>query len=406
VAELGDSGMTAAVSEALASNPGLKAAAARMRAAGEESMVVRAARLPKVGANGSGGLSDRSGGETQVSYGLNLAASWEADLWGRLRDLDEAAVADGKAAREDFRGARLSLAANTAKAWCNLVSAGQELELAKLTLNSFEKNLRIIERNYRGTGEGALDLRFGRTNVASARRSVEARKHERNEAARTLQVMLGRYPDGLVATPPELPALKGEVPAGLPTGLLERRADLAAARARLTASARRADAARVALLPDIALTAGGGMTSARFAELLDLDGLVGSVTARVSQVVFEGGAAEAQARAARERNEALVQDYCRLALEAFREVESALAAEGSLRRQEQILGEEVAQAALGERQAERDYAEGVNPNILSVLEAQRRANNAKAAKIRLGNQRLLNRINLHLALGGDFRTLS
>lgn len=404
VAELGDAGLAAAVSEAIASNPGLAAAAARMRAAGQESMVARAARLPKVSAGGSGGWSDRIGESVSGTYGLNLAASWEVDLWGRLRALDEAALADGRAAREDFRGARLSLAANTAKAWCNVVSAGQELELAKLTLDSFEKNLRIIERNYRGTGEGALDLRFGRTNVASARRSLEARKHERDEAARTLQVMLGRYPDGLVASPPELPALKGGVPTGLPAGLLERRPDLAAARARLTASARRADASRVALLPDVALTGAGGMTSARFAEWFDLDGLVVSVAARVSQAMFEGGAAEAQARAARERNAAWVQDYCRLALEAFREVESALAAEGSLQRQEGILGEEVAQAALGERQAERDYAEGVNPNILSVLEAQRRANNARAAMIRLRNQRLLNRINLHLALGGDFRT--
>jgi outer membrane protein TolC len=99
-----------------------------------------------------------------------------------------------------------------------------------------------------------------------------------------------------------------------------------------------------------------------------------------------------------------VNDYAQLALEAFQEVEATLAADRSLAIQEKFLKSEVEQASLAEKQAERDYAEGINPNILSVLEAQRRANNARAAIIRLRNQRLQNRFDLHLALGGDFRT--
>ena len=81
-----------------------------------------------------------------------------------------------------------------------------------------------------------------------------------------------------------------------------------------------------------------------------------------------------------------------------------LAADRSLAKQEDFLASELEQAALAEKQAERDYSEGINPNILSVLEAQRRANNARASMIRLRNQRLQNRIDLHLALGGDFET--
>ena len=103
-------------------------------------------------------------------------------------------------------------------------------------------------------------------------------------------------------------------------------------------------------------------------------------------------------------NDRLVNDYAQLALESFREVEATLAADRSLAAQENFLKNEVEQASLAERQAERDYAEGINPNILSVLESQRRANNARAAIIRLRNQRLQNRFDLHLALGGDFRT--
>jgi outer membrane protein TolC len=121
-------------------------------------------------------------------------------------------------------------------------------------------------------------------------------------------------------------------------------------------------------------------------------------------VLTEGGAVSAEARAALARNEALLHNYAQAALTAFREVEASLAADRSLAAQEKFLTSEMEQAVLAERQAERDYAEGINPNILSVLEAQRRANNARASMIRLRNQRLQNRINLHLALGGDFHT--
>ena len=407
LAGFGDPALTRAVDEALAHNRNLKAAASRLREAREITIVTRARTLPSVGLSGSGSLSDSTlGDDSRRSLGLNLAAAWEPDLWGRLRDLNVAAGAEEAAALEDFRGARLSLAANTAKAWCNLISAEQEVTLARVTLESFEKNLRIIERNYRGTGEGALDIQFGRTNVSSAKRALESRQLDRDEAARTLEILLGRYPSGTSRNPGELPRLPARVPAGIPADLVERRPDLSAARARLFASARRADAARKALLPSVSITGAAGTSTTRLADLLDLNGLVASIGGRFTQVVTEGGAVSAEARAALARNDALVHSYAQTALEAFREVEAALAADVSLAKQETFLASELEQAALAERQAERDYSEGINPNILSVLEAQRRANNARASMIRLRNQRLQNRIDLHLALGGDFQTRS
>ena len=375
-----------------------------MREARETSIIARARSLPSVGLSGSASITDSSGADSRQSHGLNLAAAWEPDLWGRLRNITRAAEAEERAAIEDFRGARLSLAANAAKAWCNLISAEQEVVLAEVTLDSFEKNLRIIERNYRGTGEGALDIQFGRTNVSAARRALESRKLDRDEAARSLELLLGRYPAGEMRAGRELPKLASAVPAGLPADLVDRRPDLAAARARLFASAQRADAARKALLPSFSITGAGGSSTAQLAELLDLKDLTATLLGRFTQVITEGGAVSAEARAALARNEALLHSYAQAALVAFREVEAALAADRSLAAQETFLASEVEQATLAERQAERDYAEGMNPNILSVLEAQRRANNARASMIRLRNQRLQNRIDLHLALGGDFQT--
>jgi outer membrane protein TolC len=128
------------------------------------------------------------------------------------------------------------------------------------------------------------------------------------------------------------------------------------------------------------------------------------MAARFTQVISDGGAVTAEARAALDRNDAELNAYAQSALVAFREVEAALSADRSLAAQEKFLTSELEQAALAERQAESEYAEGINANILSVLEAQRRANNARASMIRLRNQRLQNRIDLHLALGGDFQT--
>ena len=401
---LGDSALTRTVEEALANNRDLKAAAARFREARQSAIIGRSRILPSVGLAGNANASDSSGGTGRSNYSLSLAAAWEPDLWGRLRDLNRAANAVERAAMEDFRGARLSLAANTAKSWCNLISAEQEVMLATVILESFQKNLRIIERNYLGTGEGALDIQFGRNNVSSAQRSLEQRKQDREQAARTLELLLGRYPSGTAQASTELPQLRGHVPAGLPADLIDRRPDLAAARANLFASARLADAARKALLPSFSITGGNGVSTTRLTDLLDAQGLVNTITARFSQVISEGGAVRAEANAALDRNDAQLNAYAQSALVAFREVEFSLSADRSLATQETFLASELEQAALAERQADRDYSEGVNPNILSVLEAQRRANNARASMIRLKNQRLQNRIDLHLALGGDFQT--
>ncbi len=353
LAELGDPELTRTVNQALAYNQNLKAAAARLKEAKEVSIIARAQMLPAVGLSGDGALTDSAdGGPSRQTHGLNLAADWEPDLWGRLRNQRNAAESDEFAAIEDFRGARLSLAANTAKAWCNLISAEQELTLAGVTLDSYEQNLRIIERNYKGTGEGALDIQFGRTNVSSAQRAVESRTLERDEAARSLEVLLGRYPSGSTRNGRDLPRLKSSVPAGLPANLVDRRPDLSASRAVLFASAQRADAARKALLPSFSITGSGGTSTTQLAELLSLDGMIGTVALRFSQVVTEGGAVSANARAALARNEALVHDYSQTALEAFREVESALAADRSLAIQEKSLASEVEQAALAEKLAE------------------------------------------------------
>lgn len=466
VATFRDSDLKGLVEEALEHNLDLQEASANLKAAQQTRKTARAARLPSIGFSGSSsrtrrgdgfkepepaleaaptpapvttttvvapdgttttttteatageaplaGQNSGTGGNattgvmslTTIGYGLSMEASWELDLWGRLRDLDKAAGQEYVAALADFRGARLSLAANTAKAWFDLITARQQLTLAEQTLKSYKSNLRITERNFKAgdATASALDVQFARNNVASAERSLVGRRLAQDEAARTLEVLLGRYPSAELDSRDELPQLSKQVPAGLPAELLWRRPDLVAAAADLKASARRANAARKDLLPSITLSGRASTSSEALTKMLtDPEFIVWNAAASLAQTVYRGGAPSAEARRAMAANEAALRRFASLTLRAFREVESALATERSLAEQEKFLDVELAQANLAEKQSARDYSDGI-VGILEILEAQRRAVTARNSMIALRNQRLQNRVDLHLALGGDFTT--
>ena len=195
------------------------------------------------------------------------------------------------------------------------------------------------------------------------------------------------------------------IPTGLPSELLMRRPDLVAAANDLLASSERSVAARKNLLPAINLS---GRTSVGAGKIVDVIGdpasIARSVGASLSQPLFQGGRLKAQVKQAAIRNEIALESFVAISLRAFREVESAIARDRSLAEQETFLEIEFSQANLAETQANRDYSEGI-VNIIQVLEAQRRAFSARNSRISLRNQRLQNRIDLHLALGGDFSTL-
>ncbi|MAT46089.1 MAG: hypothetical protein CMO35_01520 [Verrucomicrobiaceae bacterium] len=408
--EFRDPRMKALVHEAIDKNNNLQAAAYRLRATRENNITSRAARLPRLGASGSASRSHSGLGSapgiSSRSYGLSFSASWEIDLWGRLRDLDDATNSDYRAALADYRAARLSLAINTAKAWINLTEAQQLVELAEQTLGDFKKSLSLISRRHREALLRAVDVQFGRNNVASAERNLRSQILRRDEAARALQLLLGRYPSGELAATSNLPGLKPQVPAGLPSELLSRRPDLASGRARIYSSARRADAARKSLLPSLRLTGSGNGGSSQLGRALDPSYLAWSIASSLAQTIYQGGAPSAQARAALQLNKSAIHDYTQDVLQAFREVESALQIDNSLREQEGFLLVEVDQASKAQSAAERDLGLGIEgSSVLEILESQRRAVNARGSLIRLRSQRLQNRLDLHLALGGDFETM-
>ncbi len=407
----GDPDLEALVDEALQRNQGLRISEAQLELSYQSLAFGRGPRLPSLSAGMSGGDGWTWQGEgtqgQEASWSWNAGASWEADVWGRLRDLDRASRHDYAAQQADLRGARLSLAAGVARAWCNLIAARQQLELAHRTRENYEVTFRITERPYKAgdTTVRSLSVLFAKNNLVGAGRSVLSRELALDEAKRNLELLLGRYPASEIEGRDQLPEMAAAVPAGLPAQLLMRRPDLAAASEDLLASADRARAARKELLPAISLSGSLRGNGGSFAELLSSPSRTAlNLAQSLSQPVYRGGRLRAQARQAGIRNRIQAEAFVAAALQAYREVESALQRDSSLAAQQEFLEEELAHADIAESQASREFSEGVI-TFIQVLEAQRRAVSARNAMISLRNQRIQNRISLHLALGGDFRTL-
>jgi multidrug efflux system outer membrane protein len=403
-------GLPELVARALDANPDLAAAGARVAAARAQARIAGAPRLPSatLGLDAArtkrapSGISATSASPV-TTYGLDATVAWEADLWGRLGDTARAAVAERTAAEADYRAARLALAAEVAREWFALAEAEQQVNLATRTVASFGRSREVIEERYRTGLVDALDVRLARENEATARATRAQRLRERDGAVRALEVLLGRYPAAELAAADGLPKVRRPVPVGLPAELLERRPDLVAAEARLHAAGSRIGAAKKARLPSVTLTAAGGTASDRLHNLLDWDYLVWSLVGGITEPLFAGGRISGEVDLARARGDEAVADYATAVLGAFREVEAALSAEAHYAGQSQALSVAAAESGQAAELALERYTQGLT-DIVTLLEAQRRAFTAESARLRTAREALDNRVDLYLALGGDFAT--
>lgn len=409
-----DAALDAAVEEALAGNPGLPQALARVDAALALARGAGAGALPQLGLGWDSarrqqvfvglpipGQEGKPLTSLSTSHTASLSVSWELDVWGRIRAGQRAALADVQAAAADARGAWQSLAAQTVRAWVAVAAATRQLELAEATHRSFELTADQVGERYRRGIRTALDYRLALSNEAAARALVPLRRRELDAAVRQLEILLGRYPEGRLAADFQLPNLPVDVPAGLPSELLERRPDLAAGERRLAAGQVRVQEAKRALLPRISLTATGGRTSSDLEDLVDPNFSMWALAGNLAQPLLQGGRLRANVRLAEARALEALEAYRLLALRAFAEVEIALAAEEQLRQREVHLQEVVGQSGAALRLAEDRYAAGLT-EFITLMETQRSAYTAQAEQIAIRRLRLENRIDLHLALGGGF----
>mgnify|MGYP006425788545 CR=1 FL=1 len=398
------------VDEALRNNPGIAGAAARLSRAASDARVSGAAPLPSLnlGVDSSrqkiGTFGPQStGGVRFEDHALDLNLSWEIDLWGRLRDRTSAALATLEAGAADYRGARLSLAARVAKAWLDCAAARQQVSLAANTLDTLRANTRTIAQRFDRGLSAAVDLRRIRARTETAAADLASRREALDRAKRSLERILGRYPAGALEPSGGLPSLDAPVPAGMPADLLRRRPDLVAAERRLAAAEKEADAARKERLPAIRLTASGGTSTREFRDLLDRDFSVWSLAANLTQPVFEGGRITGNIERAEALRREAAAEYRDTALQAFFEVERALAAEQNRREALRRANASAGEAAAAERLAWSRYKRGTG-EFLELLDARRTATDARIRRIDAHNRLLQNRVDLYLALGGPFAT--
>ncbi|MEM7790905.1 MAG: TolC family protein [Verrucomicrobiota bacterium] len=393
-----DAELSALIDQALANNPNLLIALAQMEETGFNLAKVRGEYWPEFSANGSASRSGGNAIRTTKIYSASLDVSWEIDVWGRIRSSVDAAGFDLAAAEGDFEAAKQSLVAQTMQSWFSLIATVKLLDLAERQLESFESTRRLVERRYEVGTSTLADLELAQTDAANARADYEARIDDRDQAARSLQALLGNYPDQSLNASSDWPSLDRSVPAGLPSELLLARPDIIAAYESVLASDARVSVAYADLFPSFALTGSGGRQSDTFSDLGRSAFDVWSLAGGLSAPIFRGGALRAELGAASKRAEQSYQNYRSVLINAFREVEDALSSESYLKREETERLEALEAARRAEQLTRREYEEGIS-DILTLLETQRRVFTTEESTINLHSARLINRVRLALALG-------
>ena len=403
--DFGSAPLDALVAEALAAAPDLRIQAERVVQAELALRQAGASLLPGLDLSAGSGARNVDSNETN-STSLNLGASYELDLWGRIAAGVDASRAGLAATRFDQDAARLSISASVATTWFQTLAVQERLEIARQNLATAERVLRVVQARYDNGAASALDLSQQRTTVLNQRKAIEPLEVQLRQTRSALAILLGRNPqagptpDGAGGIE-RLGALKvPAVGAGLPSELLLRRPDLAASEARLAAAAANIAAARAALLPGISLSAGAGVGSAALLSLADTTRTL-SLSASVLQKIFDGGRLRADVDIQRSRQRELLETHRRAILVALKEVEDALANATRDANQETAQREILTEAQRSLRLAELRYREGAD-SLLTVLDAQRTLFSAQDQLAQLRLARLSDAVNLYRALGGGW----
>src|SRR5215471_9180827 len=396
---LDDPSLNELVKEAIAYNADLRIAAARVDTAAAYLAAATAPAWPQVNllARGGGKMSGDSSGLT----GVGLFASWELDLWGRVRSQARAGEFQYESAKLDAEYARQSLAALVVKSWILAVESRLQKAQAEASLKAAEE-LASLTRDRLRVGSGdEYAVALAQANVEVFNDTIRSLDFAYQNALRALETLLGRYPAASVAVAERLPAWPGEVPVGLPSELLERRPDVVAAERRVAQAFYRTEESKAARLPRITLVASYSTISSELFFLKNRDNPLFSAGASLLQPIFLGGLLQAQVDARTAEQQAAIADYGKVGVRVFGEVEGALSAGFTAAQREEILARVVRENERALELANIRFRVGTI-DLTSVRQQQIALYAAQVALLRMQSERLIQRVNLHLALGGSF----
>jgi multidrug efflux system outer membrane protein len=394
----GDPRLSALVAEALAYNADLHAGAARVEQAVAALKIAGASLSPAVDILGRAAHKTSGGGGTDVT-GVIISASWEIDLWGRIRYGRQAAQEQAHSAAADYAFARQSIVALVAKSWFVAAETAVQQRLARDSVAASERVSELARERVRiGTGN-ERDVSLADASLNTYRDALRQIDLARVQALRALEVLAGRYPAAVLEAAADLASLPPAVDSGLPAQLLERRPDVIAAERRVAAAFNRVEEARAARFPNLSLTAAlNWIKSTRFI-LQDRDNPGSSIGGLLTWPFLTGGAIEGQIEGRTAEQKRAVSEYASVGLRAFNEVESAMAAEATLVEREKLLRQAVDHNARTVSLSEVQFRVG-RIDLRAILTDQLQLYASKVQLLRVQSEALAQRVNLHLALGG------
>jgi multidrug efflux system outer membrane protein len=388
-------------------NPNLAAAAARYAQATGLLRQAGASLLPEVDVSAAGERTRVSQNRplsngNSVTYNVvavGPSLSYEIDLFGRVRNSIASASADAQASASDVAAIRLGLQAQLASAYFRLRGLDARAALLHQTVDAYQRAFDLTDTRHSGGIASGIDVSRSQAQLSSARAELSSVAADRATAEHAIAVLIGANPssfalaatDGLVQPP--------AIPAGLPSTLLERRPDVAAAERRVAAANARIGVARAALYPDITLGAGAGFQSTTSSILSAASGYWALGPLSAAMAIFDGGKRRAGVRIARAEYDEIAANYRSTVLTAFREVEDDLALSRYLAQQERDQQDAVTAAERTRDLALTRYRDGAS-DYLDVVTAQTAALDAERALLDLRTRRMQTAADLVRAVGG------
>ncbi|MGB7399488.1 efflux transporter outer membrane subunit [Castellaniella sp.] len=387
-----------------AQNLDLVQAEAQYRQAQAALASSRAGLFPTLDASASRsrvGQGISSANNPATNYSLSATASWELDLWGRVRRGIEASRAGAQASQADLAAMRLSLQSTLAQTYFSVRTSQQQDALLGQTYDEYQRALEMTRNRYAAGVASSADVAAAQAQLEQVRVQRIRLGWQREQSIHALAVLVGQVPAHFNLPAGSMPVQAPEVPVGVPSVLLQLRPDIAAAERRVREANARIGVAQAAWFPDITLSAQGGYRAGEFASWLLAPARFWTIGPALALSLFDGGARSAAVDSAQAGYDAQAAAYRKTVLDAMREVEDALVQSASLVREQAAQNRALAASRETLRQVTNQYKAGL-VDYLSVVQAQASALSAEQNTLDLQAQRLTAAVLLMAALGGGY----
>ena len=404
----GDPALDGLIHDADAANLSIRQAEAQYREAQSLEAQARSGLYPAVSlsAGASRGRTDTSSVRTANVFGLGLGASWVPDFWGGVRRAVEAGHAGTEASVDDLAAARLSIRSSVAQDYLSLRVVDVQRDLYASSAEAYARALKLTQSQYAAGVALRSDVALAQSQLKTTQAAGVDLDASRALLVHAIAVLLGK-PPATFSLPPvkktvaELQAHLPVIPTGLPSAILERRPDIAAAERRVAVANADIGVARAAFYPTVTLSASGGFNAATFAPLFDVPSRVWSLGAALAQTVFDGGLRSARSDQAVAVYDISVAQYKQTVLTGFQQVEDNLATLRILDQESALLADAVASSQLAERSVLAQYRAGT-VNYLSVVTAQTLSLTNQRSVTQVVGRQLAASVSLITAIGGGW----